>query len=61
MPGGTTTTYAYTTRCTELQYAHMASFVLSCVWRYQDESSLTQPCVYHPGAPVFHEGSCPRP
>lgn len=28
----------------------------ACQKTYQDESSLTQPCVYHPGAPVFHEG-----
>lgn len=28
----------------------------SCSKSYQDESSLNQQCLYHPGGPVFHEG-----
>ncbi|KAI8905962.1 chord-domain-containing protein, partial [Gorgonomyces haynaldii] len=28
-----------------------------CNKNYQDETSRTQECVYHPGQPLFHEGS----
>jgi len=28
-----------------------------CNYKYVDETSRTAPCIYHPGAPVFHEGS----
>jgi len=29
----------------------------SCDYRYVDETSRDAPCIYHPGAPLFHEGS----
>ena len=28
-----------------------------CSRKYVDETSLSQECVHHPGAPVFHEGN----